>query len=106
MFAENLLESAGPRRGRRGWTTAASLTVQAAALSLFALIPLVYPDAISLLRPEPISIPIFSNAPAPPTRDFHRQASPAPTTNAPFIPARDSVIHFGKPDIPLHPLIR
>lgn len=98
MFAENLLESAGPRHGRRGWTTAASLTAQAAVLSLIALVPIVYPDAISMLRPAPISIPMFSPVPAPPTPLVHPQAGPAPTTpSATLIPARDSTIHFGRP---------
>lgn len=97
MFAENLLESAGPRRGRRGWTTAASLTVQAAVLSLFALVPLVYPDAMSILRPEPISIPMFSPAPVQPIQDIHRQAVAAPTTNATFIPSNNSGIRYGHP---------
>jgi periplasmic protein TonB len=95
MFAENLLESGRPRRGRRAWTTAASLTVQAVVLSLFALIPMLYPDAISLLRPEPISIPMFSTAPPPPTNATHHSVAVSPTSSAQFIPVRDSSIHFG-----------
>jgi periplasmic protein TonB len=95
MFAESLLESAATRGTRRGWT-AASITVQAAVLSLFALVPLIYPDALSIIRPEQISIPLFTNAPAPVTHESpHPRANAAPTTDAPFVPVRDSAIHFG-----------
>lgn len=97
MFAESLLESSGAQRTRRGWTTAASITVQAAILGVIALVPLIYPDALSIVRPEAISIPLFSNAPVPVTHETPRQqAAPAPTTSATFVPASDSALHFGR----------
>jgi len=98
MFAESLLESAGSQHTHRGWTTAASITLQAAVLSLFVLVPLIYPNALSIARPETISIPMFSPAPAPVpvTQDTpHPQAGPAATINAPFVRANDSTLHFG-----------
>lgn len=96
MFAESLLESAGGGHTHRGWTTAASITVQAVVLSLFAIIPLLYPDALSIVRPETISIPLFSNAPVPVSRELPHPSGPTtPTTNAPFVPASDSALHFG-----------
>jgi protein TonB len=97
MFAESLLESGAAQRTRRGWTTAASITLQAAVLSLFVLVPLIYPNALSIAHPETISIPMFSPAPAPVTHDTPRpQAGPTPTTSAPFVPANDSALHFGR----------
>src|SRR4051812_15940241 len=66
MFTESLLESSGVHQHtRRGWTTAASLAVQAIVIGMLALIPMLYPSALSLVR-RPPDVPIFSVTAAPP----------------------------------------
>lgn len=92
MFTESLLESSGlHQRSHRGWTTAASIMLQVIVIGTFALVPILYPEALSLVR-KPPEIPIFSS-PAPPPVN----ATPHPATATPETATQVTFISSNKP---------
>jgi protein TonB len=95
MFSESLLESSvAHHRSNRGWTTAASLAAQIMLLSALAVVPMIYPEALSLVQRTP-EIPIFSSAPQPvPATPNSQRQSFAPSAAPVFI--RSNGIHYGQ----------
>src|SRR5947209_17976469 len=80
MFTETLLESSGlHQRSNRGWSTAASVALQVVVIGTLALVPMLYPDAMSLVR-RPPEVPIFSAPPAPPVAPTEHQATTPPNS--------------------------
>jgi periplasmic protein TonB len=51
MFADSLLESSWRQRSRRSWTTLSSFGLQALAMGILLLLPLIRPIALPLLKP-------------------------------------------------------
>ncbi len=60
MFAESLLESNHPVQMRRGWTTLASVAIQAAALIALVAVPVLFPEALRLQARVPNPPTIFT----------------------------------------------
>ena len=73
MFAESLLESNHPIQMRRGWTTLASLAIQAAALIALVAAPVLFPEALRLQARVPNPPTIFT--PMVPERVHVEQSS-------------------------------
>lgn len=95
MFSESLLESsiAHPRT-HRGWVTAASIAAQVMLLSALAIVPMLYPEALSLVQRTP-DIPVFSSAPQPvPLAPTSPRTSIAPPLGP--ISVRTNGIHYGQ----------
>jgi periplasmic protein TonB len=68
MFADCMLESSWAHRSRRSWTTLTSFGLQAVAIGLLLLLPLLRSVGVPLLR-ETASVPVSAWNPAPqPTR--------------------------------------
>jgi protein TonB len=67
MFAESILETSWAQRSRRSWTTLSSFGLQAVAMGLLLLLPLIRPVALPFLKPlqTPISM---AHVPGPPVR--------------------------------------
>src|SRR5206468_2507750 len=100
MFTETLLESSGlHQRSNRGWSTAASVALQVVVIGTLALVPMLYPDAMSLVR-RPPEVPIFSpSAPPPVINSVHPVTTePANSTQVRFIRS-DQALTIG----PAHP---
>src|SRR5438270_10918643 len=93
MFTETLLESSGlHQRSNRGWSTAASVALQVVVIGTLALVPMLYPDAMSLVR-RPPEVPIFSAPPPPQVAPIEHQATTAPahSTQARFIQSKHTL---------------
>jgi len=75
MFAESLIEPSWAQRFRRGWTTLTSFGIQAVALGLLLMIPLLNSVVLPAVRTvsTPVSIGRRHAAPTPlqPARAFH-----------------------------------
>ena len=66
MFAASFYDSPWAQRSRRGWTTLASFAVQALAVRLSLVLPLIYTGAVpQLQRTEVISLPQAHLEPPP-----------------------------------------
>ena len=67
MFADSMLENSWAQRSRRGWTTLSSFGLQAVAMGVLLLLPLIRPIALPFL--QPIAAPIALAVPhgLPPT---------------------------------------
>src|SRR5438876_5638603 len=65
MFAASILETSWAQRSRRSWTTLSSFGLQALAMGLLLLLPLIRPVAVPFLKPlqTPISM---AHVPGPP----------------------------------------
>jgi protein TonB len=64
MFADSLLESNWANRSHRGWTTLASFAMQALAVGILLMLPLIFSEGLPKLRLTTIGTPIG----APPGR--------------------------------------
>ena len=103
------LESTWDQSARRGWTTVASFTLQALALSLLLLIPLFTiqgPPRLAWLDPAVLAPPPAPPAPAAPARHLIRSS---PLNSSPFV-APSSIPHSIVPvndiDLPAAPDVR
>lgn len=65
MFADSLLESNWDNRSHRGWTTLASFAMQALAVGILLMLPLIYSEGLPKLRLTTIGAPI-GPPPGPP----------------------------------------
>lgn len=101
MFAETLLESGPHRATRARWTTLASFTLQAMLLSVVLIVPLMYPDALAIIAPKNISIPIFSSMPQPPPPqdNANNRVASRPTAAVHYVAPGDPKLPFGKPRV-------
>jgi protein TonB len=91
MFTESLLESSGlHQRTHRGWTTAASLMLQVIVIATFALVPILYPEALSLIR-KPPEIPIFSSPAPPPVTPIAQHSIASTASTVPFVSSAHSI---------------
>jgi protein TonB len=80
MFTGSLLQASPDQRLRRSWTTLSSFGLQALAMGLLLLLPLVRPDHIPLLHR--LATPVSLGAPvpdAPPMRARTGSATPSPS---------------------------
>jgi len=76
MFADSLLETSWAQRGRRSWTTLTSFGLQAAAMGLLLMIPILQTVGLPLART--VSTPISVGRPSlPPTRSLEHFRSSA-----------------------------
>lgn len=76
MFSESLLQNTG--HTRRGWTTLVSFAIEAVALGLLVLVPLLGSVAVPTSRSTVINIP-FGRPDAPPAAEpQHRVGRPIP----------------------------
>src|SRR5947209_10022433 len=101
MFTETLLESSGlHQRSNRGWSTAASVALQVVVIGALALVPMLYPDAMSLVR-RPPEVPIFSAPPPPQVAPIeHANTAPANSTQVRFIQSNHTLtIGAAHPDV-------
>lgn len=76
MFADCMLESSCARRSRRSWTTLTSFGLQAVAIGLLLLLPLLRSVSVPLVR-ETVSVPLRAWNPAPqptPAQPQHRSS--------------------------------
>jgi len=73
MFADTLIDSNWAQMSRRGWTTIASFALQAAALAMLLMLPLIYTEGLPQLKllaspgmvaPAPPPGPLTPNPPA------------------------------------------
>src|ERR1700721_620293 len=77
MFTGSLLQTSTDQRLRRSWTTLSSFGLQALAMGLLLLLPLVRPDRIPLLHRLATPVRLGYHVPAaPPTR--RRLRAPPP----------------------------
>jgi protein TonB len=79
MFADSLLQPSFDQRLRRSWTTLSSFGLQAFAMALLLLLPLVRPDRIPLLHR--LATPVSLGQPMPDAPPMHAHAGAA--TSAP-----------------------
>jgi protein TonB len=80
MFTGSLLQASANHRLRRSWTTLSSFGLQALAMGLLLLLPLVRPDHIPLLHR--LATPVSLGAPvpdAPPIRARGGSVTPTPS---------------------------
>ena len=73
MFADSLIDSTWAQTARRGWTTVASFALQAMALGMVLLLPLIYTEGLPQLKL--LASPVMA-VPAPPP------PAPPPSTNS------------------------
>jgi protein TonB len=79
MFNDSLLDSAWAHDSRRGWTTVLSFAVQAVAVAILLLLPLIYGEGMPGLQwTAHIVAPTPPPASAPPTQ---ARATPPPASN-------------------------
>src|SRR5271165_971770 len=79
MFADSLLQPSFDQRLRRSWTTLSSFGLQAFAMALLLLLPLVKPDRIPLLHR--LATPVSLGQPMADAPPMHARAGSA--TSAP-----------------------
>jgi len=77
MFADSLLQPSFDQRLRRSWTTLSSFGLQAFAMALLLLLPLVRPDRIPLLHR--LATPVSLGQPMPDAPPMHAHAGSAAT---------------------------
>lgn len=80
LFADSLLQSSSDQRIRRSWTTLSSFGLQALAMGLLLMLPLVRPDRIPLLHR--LATPVSLGQPLHDAPPIHAQAgssTPAPS---------------------------
>jgi len=76
MFADSFYDSPRAQRSRRGWTTLASFTVQALAVGLSLVLPLIYTGAVpQWQRTEVISLPQAHLEPPPGAQAVRRSTT-------------------------------
>ena len=93
MFYDSLLESSPiAHRSHRRWTTAASLAAQITLFSALAVVPMIYPEALSLVHRTP-DIPIFASAPQPVPLTPLSQHQVTDSSVPIFV--RNSSLHYG-----------
>jgi periplasmic protein TonB len=73
MFAESMLETSWAQRGRRGWTTLTSFGVQAVAIGIALMIPVL--QTVGLPTGHVLSTPVSLGGPPPAAPPIHRQQS-------------------------------
>lgn len=71
MFADSMLETSWAQRSRRSWTTLTSFALQALAIGLLLLLPLLKTVGVPLVRALPT--PVSWGAPPPPSPPVPRQ---------------------------------
>src|SRR5436305_14127364 len=74
----NTLETTWDTSARRGWSAAASFTIQALALSLLLAIPLIWvqgPPRLQWLQAVTMPLPMVSSAPSPILHDRYTRTS-------------------------------
>jgi protein TonB len=80
MFTGSLLQASADQRLRRSWTTLSSFGLQALAMGLLLLLPLVRPDRIPLLHRLATPVSLGQPVPdAPPMRARAGSATPSPS---------------------------
>jgi len=80
MFTGSLLQASADQRLRRSWTTLTSFGLQALAIGLLLLMPLVKPDRIPLLHRLATPVSLGQPTPdAPPIRARSGSATPTPS---------------------------
>jgi protein TonB len=80
MFTGSLLQASADQRLRRSWTTLSSFGLQALAMGLLLLLPLVRPDRIPLLHRLATPVSLGQPVPdAPPMRARTGSAPPSPS---------------------------
>jgi periplasmic protein TonB len=80
MFTGSLLQASADQRLRRSWTTLSSFGLQALAMGLLLLLPLVRPDRIPLLHRLATPVSLGQPVPdAPPMRARAGSATPTPS---------------------------
>ncbi|MGD0758204.1 MAG: energy transducer TonB [Candidatus Sulfotelmatobacter sp.] len=80
MFTGSLLQASPDQRLRRSWTTLSSFGLQALAMGLLLLLPLVRPDHIPLLHRLATPVSLGQPLPdAPPMRAHAGSATPSPS---------------------------
>jgi protein TonB len=80
MFTGSLVQASADQRLRRSWTTLSSFGLQALAMGLLLLLPLVRPDHIPLLHRLAAPVSLGQSMPdAPPTRAHAGSATPTPS---------------------------
>jgi len=80
MFTGSLLQASTDQRLRRSWTTLSSFGLQALAMGLLLLLPLVRPDRIPLLHRLATPVSLGQPVPdAPPMRGRTGSATPSPS---------------------------
>ena len=80
MFTGSLLQASTDQRLRRSWTTLSSFGLQALAMGLLLLLPLVRPDRIPLLHRLATPVSLGQPVPdAPPMRARTGSATPSPS---------------------------
>lgn len=80
MFADCLLDSAWAHDSRRGWTTMLSFAVQALAVGVLLLLPLIYGEGLSAL-PQWTAHLVAPEPPPGPPAPTQARAQTAPTSN-------------------------
>lgn len=76
MFADSLLENHWTNHGRRGWTTLASFALQAFAIAILLMLPLIYTEGLPNLHLVSMSAPLPPPGP-PPIERLHSGTRPA-----------------------------
>ena len=80
MFTGSLLQASADQRLRRSWTTLSSFGLQALAMGLLLLLPLMRPDRIPLLHRLATPVSLGQPVPdAPPMRARAGSATPSPS---------------------------
>lgn len=80
MFTGSLLQAPADQRLRRSWTTLSSFGLQALAMGLLLMLPLVRPDHIPLLHRLATPVSLGQPVPdAPPMRARSGSATPSPS---------------------------
>jgi periplasmic protein TonB len=80
MFADSLLQPSLDQRFRRSWTTLSSFGLQALAMGLLLLLPLVKPDRIPLLHR--LATPVSLGQPMPDAPPMHPHTGSAPLASS------------------------
>jgi protein TonB len=78
MFADSLLETSWAHRGRRSWTTLTSFGLQAVAIGLLLLIPILTTVGLPTTRTVSTPIGIFRRDPGPAPRTPSGRTAPVP----------------------------
>ncbi|HEY6339616.1 MAG TPA: energy transducer TonB [Candidatus Sulfotelmatobacter sp.] len=92
MFTDTLLRASSDQRFRRSWTTLSSFGLQALAMGLLLMLPLVRPGRIELLRR--LATPVSLGQPLPAAPPMHAQT--ASSAQAPSNLLNNRVIEPGR----------
>jgi periplasmic protein TonB len=87
IFADCMLETSWVHRSRRSWTTLSSFGVQAIAIGLLLLLPLLRSAGVPLVR-KTVSVPVSAWGPGPQPSRAGPQPPRAPWTQIVSAPAR------------------